>query len=136
MTVSIATIRDGLKTRLATISGLRAFDTIPDNLSPPCAVVGMPTAIDYDLSMARGADRFTFPVRVIVGRVTERQAQDRLDAYASGSGSSSIKAAIEADPTLSASAMSARVTGASGFGVYDLGGAVYLGFELSIDVIA
>src|SRR5688572_28538840 len=35
---TISAVRDALKTTLGTISGLRVYDTIPDNVNPPCAV--------------------------------------------------------------------------------------------------
>ena len=93
---SLTALRAGLATRLATISGLRASATIPDNPSPPIAVV-MPGRITYDTAFGRGSDEYTFDVMLIVGRVADRASQNNLDAYCASSGSASIKAAIEAD---------------------------------------
>ena len=33
-------VRDGLKTNLQTITGLRVYELIPDTVTPPAAVVG------------------------------------------------------------------------------------------------
>jgi hypothetical protein len=56
--------------------------------------------IEYNQSMQRGLSRYNMTVSVIVGRVDERTAQDRLDGYANSSGVGSIKNAIESDRTL------------------------------------
>lgn len=93
-------VMDGLGVRLATISGLRVFDYPTDQLEPPAAVVGLPTEIAYDYSKARGFDRATFPVFVVVGGAFARAARDALGPYLAGSGPQSIKAAIEGDRTL------------------------------------
>ena len=37
---TIAELRDGLATNLATISGLRTGATIPENVNPPFAIIG------------------------------------------------------------------------------------------------
>lgn len=129
-------IRDGLETRLATIAGLRAHDTIPDQINVPCAIVGAPETIQYDHTMGRGTDRYTIPVRVYAGRASERAGQDKIDGYLAGSGANSIKAAIEADRTLGGVAHSTRVTEARGYGTYPIAGVEYLGVEFVVDIIA
>jgi len=133
---SIATIRDGIKTRLATIAGLYTHDTIPDDLYPPAAIVGVPLTVRYDVSFRSPKTRFTFPVRVIAGRTTERESQDKLDGYLSADGASSIRAAIDGDPTLGGSADTSRVVEARDYGVYEVAGVPYIGVELEIEVIA
>lgn len=134
--MNIANIRAGLKTRLATISGLRCYETVPDQFSPPAAIVGMPTAIQFDFVFGRAADRLTYPVRLLVAKATDRSAQERLEQYLDGSGSLSVKTAIEADPSLGGAANVTRVLSAQGLGVYDMGGVSYLGCDLTVEVIA
>jgi hypothetical protein len=52
------------------------------------------------------------------------------------SGGSSVKAAIEGDPTLGGAAMSARVVSATDYGEYEVSqGTVYLGVTFNIEVI-
>ena len=133
---SIKSIRDGLKTRLATVAGLYTHDTIPDDVYVPAAIVGMPTRVSYDFSFRSAVTRFTFPVRVIVGRTTERESQDRLDDLASADGASSLRAAIDAGPTLGGVAHTTRVVQAQDFGVYEVAGVSYIGMELEVEVIA
>jgi hypothetical protein len=43
---SIAELRTGIATNLATISGLRTGSTIPDNVNPPFAIIA-PASVDY-----------------------------------------------------------------------------------------
>lgn len=132
----IAALVDGLSANLGTVDKLRVQAEILDTVPIPCAIVGPPTSIDYDAVMARGADVYVFAVRVLVARASERSAQRALFAYASGTGSKSIKAAIESDPTLGGSADSVRVASAGNIGVYGYGEADYLGIEFTVEVIA
>jgi len=132
----IATIRDELRLALDAIDGLRVQDVVVDSIAPPVAVIGFPDRIEFDVTMRRGADRLLIPVRLYVGRASDRAAQDKLDAYLAPSGVFSIKAAIEDDPTLGGACQTLRVTEASGYGVYDVAGIPYLGVQFVVEVIA
>ena len=93
-------VLQGLTTALDTITGLRCFDYVPDSLAPPAAVVE-PLEITYGMSMTTsGIDYYKGFILVIVGRMSDRSSQDRLDAYLTTTGSSSVKAALESDRTL------------------------------------
>ena len=133
---NISDLRSGIATNLATISGLRTSATVPDSINPPIAVV-MPNTINYDTSFARtGGDEYEFLVMVIVGRVDERTAQNRLDAYCSGTGASSVKAAIESDKTLGGNAFSLRVTSLRNYNQVTVGDVTYLSGEFVVQVYA
>jgi hypothetical protein len=125
-------VRDGLKTRLQTITGLRAYDLIPDTVVPPCAVVGQ-LDFTFDIDNARGLDQAQVDVLVIVQRFSERAGQDKLDAYLAGTGSTSIKAAIEGDRTLGGTVNTLRVTGAEA-GTYDSQGVTFLSYRYRITI--
>lgn len=131
--MNVSGIMDGLGVRLATITGLRVFDFIPDSASPPAAMVALPE-IFYDLTMARNADRATFPVHVVVGKASDRNARDRLAAYVAGTGASSVKAAIEAAPTLGGVADSLRVTEAR-VSIMTFGAQEFLAATFDVDVV-
>lgn len=133
MSMTPSAVRDGLKTRLATITGLRTYDIIPDGLALPAAVVGL-LSLDFDMSMQRNLDSGDIEVMVIVGRMSERAAQDKLDAYLAGSGSGSIKAAIEGDTTLGGSVQTCRVLSASPTTI-TVSGAEMLCYRYQIEVI-
>ena len=131
---SLSELRAGIAANLATIAGLRTSATIPDQVTPPMAVV-MPQQITYDTAFARaGGDEYEFTVTVIVGRVDERTAQNRLDAYCSGSGASSIKAAIESDKTLGGKAFDCRVTSLRNYNQIIVGDTTYLSAEFVVQV--
>lgn len=128
-------LRSGLATRLATISGLRASATIPDNPVPPQAIVAV-DSITYDTAFGRGSDEYTFSVLVIVGRATDRSAQLNLDAYCNPSGTTSIKAAIEKDATLGGKAIDCRVTTMQNQSSLAIGDITYLTATFLVTVIA
>jgi hypothetical protein len=132
---SISTLRSGLATRLGTISGLRTSAFMPDNPNPPIAVV-MPSSVSYDDTFHRGMQTYVFNVLVIVGRVDERTAQSKLDAFVSSTGASSIKLAIEADKTLGGSAFDTRVTEMRNYGQLSIQDILYLTGEFTVLVYA
>lgn len=135
-TTTITGLRTGIATNLAAISGLRTSATVPDSPNPPIAVV-LPTGITYDLAFRRAADEYFFTVIVIVGRVDERTAQDRLDGYCNPSGATSIKTALESDRTLGGYAYDCRVTEMRNYQQLVLGdGVTYLAAEFVVRVIA
>lgn len=133
--MSVGTIRTGLATRLGTISGLRSSSFVPDNPTPPIAVV-VPERVDFDTAMGRGLDTLTFNVVVIAQRASERGAQNLLDGYCSSTGSASIKAAIEADKTLGGSASDCRVTSMTTYGPLVIGEVTYLAATFQVSVLA
>jgi len=99
MAATVGAIAAGLKTALSTVSGLRTFASQPDSLQPP---VGYPVlnSISYHRAMGGGNVTTEWSIVVIVGRYTDDRAFADLDNYLSYSGSKSIRAAVEADPTL------------------------------------
>jgi len=132
--MSISLIRQGLATNIAKVPGLRTAAEVPDNPSPPIAVVSL-TSVDYDGAFDRGLTRYNFLVTVIVGRVAEREAQRRLDAYIS-TGSSSVKYALESDKTLGGNAYDCRVVTMNSVGSLLLNDNNYLAADFTVTVIA
>ena len=130
--MSIATIKAGLGANLATISGLRVATEVPDNPSPPIAIISL-SNVQYDGSFHRGLTTYNFIVTVIVGRVAEREAQRRAEAYISN-GSSSVKLAIESDKTLNGSAYDVRVSEMTNVGAVSLGELTFLAADFSVQV--
>jgi hypothetical protein len=128
---SITDLRTGIATNLATITGLRTSPTLPDNPNPPIALV-TPVSVSFDDVFQRGMQTYTFSVSVIVGRVDERTAQNKLDGFVSSTGSSSIKLAIERDKTLGGKAFDCRVTEMRNYGQVTIGDVIYLSAEFNI----
>ena len=102
-------VRQGLTTALDAIVGLRCFDYVPDSLAPPAAVVE-PLEITYGIAMANGLDYYRGFILIIVGRMSDRSSQDRLDNYLAPSGPSSVVTALETDRTLDGACSTLQVT--------------------------
>lgn len=129
--MNVSSVRDGLKTRLQTITGLRVYDVIPDKVTPPCAIVGQ-LDFTYDIDNARGLDQASLDVYVIVQRLDARSGQNKLDEYL-GSGSKSIKSAIEGDRTLGGVVNTLRVTSAEA-GTYIEGEVTFLSYRYRLTI--
>lgn len=132
---SISELRSGIATNLATISGLRTGSTIPDNVNPPFAIIA-PSSVQYHQAYHNGLSTYNFTITLVVGRASERSAQNALDAYCSPTGSSSIRGAIELDRTLSGKAFDCLVTGMRNYGSISLGDNTYLAAEFDLVVQA
>jgi hypothetical protein len=88
----------------------------------------------YDFTLNRGFDSATLSVLVIVGRMSESAAQDRLDGYLQSSGATSIKTAIEADKTLGGAVQTLRVTQAVS-GTITVANIDYLSYRYEVTLI-
>ena len=132
---SITAIRSGLATNLATITGLRSGPTIPDNVNPPYAII-TPSGVQYHRAFNNALSTYNFTIMVVVGRVSERTAQNNLDAYCSPTGTSSIRVAIESDKTLGGVVYDTIVTGMRNYGSVTIGENIYLAAEFDIAVQA
>jgi hypothetical protein len=127
----LSEIRTGIATNLASITGLRTAAVMPDNPSPPIAIV-QPDSINYDNTFQRGMQTYTFTVIVLVGRVAERSAQNAIDAFCSSTGTSSIKLAIERDKTLGGKVYDLRVTDMRAYATISVGEVNYLAAEFLV----
>ena len=131
--MSIGGMRTGLATNLASISGLRTSDYVPDDPKPPVAVV-MPPTIKFDLAMGRGLDEYEFVITVIVGKQSERAAQKLLDSLCAPTGAGSVKTAIESDRFLAGQCQDLRVTEMRGISSLIIDQTTYLAAEFTVQV--
>ena len=99
MPATVSQVSDGIKTALATVSGLRTHSFQPEQLNPPFAYPEL-TQVTYHRSMGLGDVEMQWTINVVVGRYTDRTANDLLDQYLSPTGAKSIRAALESDKTL------------------------------------
>lgn len=96
--VQLAALMDAIKAKVPDAATKRVYAWPVEDAAPPCAIVSYPdSAIDFDLTMGRGADRLTIPVFFLVGKAVERTARDALSAILTGA--SGIKTAIDGDLT-------------------------------------
>lgn len=128
--MSIAAIRTGLGTNLATLSGLRIATSLPEQVNPPQAVISL-QSVAYDGALRGGLTTYTFMVTVLTGRMSERTAQSILDGYISP-GSGAIKNAIESDKSLGGSAFDVRVEAMSSVGSLSIGEVNYLAADFTV----
>ena len=129
-------VRDGIKTTLENnITGLRVYDVVPDYaLNFPVAIV-LPVNINFNISMQRGTDLYTFDILVAVERGNSRTAQDKLDQYITGQGSSSLRQAIFNNRTLGLDNTDATITGVSNYAAdVNLNGVDAIGANVSLEV--
>jgi len=128
-------MRTALAANLSAIPNLRTSATVPDKPNPPVAVI-KPNSVNFDMAFARGLDEYEFSVLLIVGRVDERTAQNKLDGYCAPSGSGSVKEAIEADKTLGGNAYDLRVREMRNYQQINVGDVIYLSAEFVVQVFA
>lgn len=127
-------VRDALAARLDTIPGLQGLSTVPGQITPPAALVLL-ESVDFDSTMSRGSDDYTWVAMVMTSHSSET-GQDLLMQYASGSGPKSVKAAFEADPTLGGLVFDANVTEVRPPGDYEMGAITYYAIPFVIQVSA
>jgi hypothetical protein len=132
--MAISNLRAALAKNLATISGLRVVETLPDIVNPPMAMIGL-DKIAYNKQNNRSMAEYTFKVTVVIGRVNERIAQRTLDVYVAP-GAGSIKYAIESDRTLGGNAFDVFVAELGAYGAVNISGIDYLSAEFSVQVFA
>ena len=130
--INITGVRDALKANLQTITNMRVYDTIPDVVVPPCAIVGQ-LDFTFDVDNQRGLDQASVDIFVLVQRFSERTGQDKLDLFLAGSGSGSIKTAIESDRTLGGLVDTLRVISADS-GTYTSGETSFLSYRYNVTV--
>lgn len=137
--MSISAIRAGIGANLATVAGLRVSETVPDSFSPPIAILSL-QSVQYNgafnTNTVQGLTTYNFVVSVVVGKVAERVAQQRLDAFIS-TGATSLKKAIESDRTLGGAAFDCVVPEMTNVGAVLLSGDVsYLAADFTVIVYA
>lgn len=131
--MNVGAVMDALADALREIESVRVFEYPPDSVSAPAAIVSYPDPWVFDAAMGRGADSATFPVHVVVGRVSDRASRDALTPYMAGDGARSVKLALETDPTLGAAVDWCRV-GEVSVGRIDVGGVMYVAATFQVAV--
>lgn len=131
--------QDALETSLASvvasaIPGVVAYDYTAESIVEPAFMVTDVT-VEFDQTFGRGLDAVTLKAIILIGRSEDREGQKKLRAFLSGSGSASLKAAIEASPTLGGECHDLRVTRVTGRRFYQFGERQYVGAEIEIFVI-
>lgn len=134
---SVSAIADGLKARLATINGLRAYSYQPEQLNPPFAYPVL-NGVTYHQTMGMGnaVTQFDWSVYVVVGRWVDRVAVVNLDNFLSPTGASSIRAALEGDLTLGGACADLIVASSANITALEQDDAEYLQISFSLTIYA
>lgn len=128
-------VQDKLAEALRAIPGLRVADHLPEQINPPIAVIQI-QSVTYHRAMRGGLSTFEYVISCIAGRLGDRTAQRTLDAWMSWGGAQSVRAALEADQSLSGAAQSVKVADMLAVRPVSLGDAPYLSVEFNVYVNA
>jgi hypothetical protein len=144
--VQISAVRDAIAAAAAAvvlpdgIGKLTCSGFTPDSVVAPHFFVAEYTQ-EYDRAMRRSLDELEFTCRVLVSTADDRAAQRILDSMLSGSGTASLKVAIEAARgapgqfALGGLAHDLHVMRVQGYRWYEHQGAEFVGAELIVKVI-
>ena len=127
----VSAVRTGLKTAIIPVIS-RVFDYVPDQVPTPCAVVGNLT-LTFDEAQNRGLDLANVDIIIIVSRMNERGAQDRLDGYLAGTGVGSIKAALTTNLTLDGAVKTLRVVRAAPITI-EVSGVSFFAYQYELEI--
>jgi len=132
--MTIKTIGQGIKTRLETISDLRAVyapNELKDSYNAfPCAII-WPTRPIYHATFDNYVD-LTFRVTILFSKEDAPTAFNKLINYQEESGDQSVLAAIEADRTLDGTASDCMVSRNEGATATTIAGHIYLSTEFEV----
>lgn len=129
-------VRQALASYITATTGLRASADRFGTVSPPMAVVipATGTSIVYSDTMDGGCE-ITLRAVVLASEASSDQGQTVMDAYLATSGSQSIWAAVQKDPTLGHVVQWAIVREVAGYGVMNWNGIDYLAASVITDIV-
>lgn len=119
---------------------ITALDYVPESIEPPVLFVA-DVNIDFDKTMNRGLDEVLVTLRFLCSRTDDREGQHQLAAFLSGSGSASLKAALESArgapgvPALGGACDGFHVQKVAGYRWYVVGAATYVGADITVRII-
>lgn len=95
----IDAVIDGLNEALKSIDGLNVCEDWPESITPPAAAVQVEGG-DYDTTMDDDSQDIQIAVHVWTSKTSNRSGLSKLWTFLRRTGDSSVKQALEADPTL------------------------------------
>ncbi|GIH27616.1 hypothetical protein Aph01nite_59260 [Acrocarpospora phusangensis] len=126
----------GIAERLDTLPELNTVDYVPDDITPPIAVVGVPPIPNYHMTMKRGTYDIRPTVTVLVGSALDSDGQYLLAQFASPVGERSIPKAIMGDRTLAGRVDDCVVDSFQPLGIEEVGVLNYYGGVFTLRVLA
>ena len=135
MANEIRDAKDGLGTRLATISGLKVLDYPAESVHEfPVAVVLFESR---DAIQTLGGSSFAGEIKVVllVSSANTQQAFDTLDQFMDPLGTSSIEAAVDGDNTWGSKVDDGRLVSVRNVGHRKLWGGFYIGADFHFEFV-
>jgi hypothetical protein len=129
---SLEEILGAVEARLDTIQGLNVGDMLPNAITPPQAVVGVPDIVDYHTGLVALRAELRPLITVLVSSAISSVGQHRLARYADLSGPESIPALILADRTLGGVVSDCLVRSFRPLGLEEVGIVGYFGGEFTL----
>lgn len=130
--LDIRAVRVALAAALNVIPGLTAHARYPGVINPPAAII-FRRETRYNPAVDLGAD-VTLTVRIYTSVSNPAGSQDKLDDYLAPAGALSLRAAIDADPTLGGTVSWCAPTLAEAEGLVDFKGVDYISADLVVEV--
>ena len=123
---TLAAIRAGLRTRLATLAGVHVYDEWPDRITPPACLIRLPRA-EHQLTFGADMSRISGEVHTVVSlKGGLANAERALEPYISNSGAASVLLALDGDRYLNNTINYLLIQGWRDYDTVDIGGAEYL----------
>ena len=85
---------------LCELEGLQSSPYMLSNVMPPVIQITGVSSVTYDIALQRGGDENTVVVQALISTASDIGGQMKLDRLLTSSGPSSVKQALEVDPTL------------------------------------
>lgn len=132
---TFAAVRQAVADYLTASTGLRATTNRFGQISPPMAVIVPQTGtlIRYSVTLDAETD-YSLRAIILASAGDSTEGQDILDAYLSPTGTQSVYAAVQADPTLGGKVSYAAVIEATAYGLMNFGGIDYLAVSLILNI--
>lgn len=139
MAATLQQLHDGIKTNLATITGLRVLD-ITEQTTAPCVKVGLSNdePVAYHQTMTPpGELTARFTVRCFASTSSPRSALTTIYGWLDAAGATSLRAAIESDTTLGGRIgnQGLMVRNPTAVGLIDDPSGVFFGADVPVEVL-
>lgn len=118
------------------VTNSQIYDAPPDSINAFPAII--PLVESLDMSMVMGGNSFEGTLRIvcIVERAEVRNAWLRMYEMMDTTGSgTSVPAALKADATLNSSVDSSFIASVQNIGRKDIGGNIYIGFDILLPFV-
>ena len=130
MANEIENARDGVKTLLENISGLRVYDHEPESVNElPAALIRF-VSRGAALTLSGSTFAGTLIVTVLLSKADRQQASEELGAYMDPLGTKSIEAQLDSDNTWGGSVDDGRLTNVGGVREVEIAGGRFLAADL------